>query len=362
MINKLTVKNFKCFKKQEFFLSPLSIFCGANSAGKSTAIQAILSIKQNKENIENGYMYTYGDLFNFGKVSDLFCHNADSSEFEITIDDAVIQSNITIKEKQNYTIPLSNKVENLNNKFVGDFVYLCAERFGPRASYDVKRRDDKLDIGIYGQYALSEYSKIEGKPSVNPKFSRLVCSHLIESSTDKEQAIFANVLVREAMKKIYPNFNMKVSEAENIDKVYHLYESSTGKDFVRPNNAGFGISYTLPIVIAAAAIKPGGILIVENPEVHLHPQAQSQLIALLSCLSQCDVQVIIETHSDHIVNGVRVFAKENSVATEHSIIYSISEMEQERVAKEIRIDSDGNFTDLDIGFFDQINNDLMKLF
>lgn len=362
MINKLAVKNFKCFKKQEFLLAPLSVFCGANSAGKSTAIQAILSIKQNIENIENGYMYTYGNLFNFGKVADIFSHQAENSQFEVAIDDSVIQSNISIKEKQEYTIPISNKVANLNNKFEGDFVYLCAERFGPRASYDVKRRNDKLDIGIYGEYALSEYTRIEGKPCVNPEFSKLVCSHLIDASTDKEQAIFANVLVREAMKKIYPTFNMKVAEAENIDKVYHLYESPSGKDFVRPINAGFGISYTLPIVIAAAAIKPGGILIVENPEVHLHPQAQSQLIALLSTLSLCGVQVIIETHSDHIVNGLRVYAKENSLSSEHSVIYSISEVKKERVVKEIRVDSDGNFTDLDKGFFDQINNDLMKLF
>jgi len=361
MINNLKVKNFKCFKEQPFTLAPLTIFCGANSAGKSTAIQAILSVVQNIDNIEKGSMNTYGRLFNFGKVADLFSHSADNSDFEIKIDDISIKANVTVKEKQEYVLQL-NAEANVNTKFEHDFVYLCAERFGPRASYDVKRSSDKLDIGIYGEFALSEYSKIEGLPCANPEFAKFICSHFIDPAKLDEQVFFTNVLVREAMKKIYPTFNMKVSEAENIDKVYHLYESSSGKDFVRPNNAGFGISYTLPIIIAAAAIKPGGMMIVENPEVHLHPHAQSQLIGILSALSQSGVQVIIETHSDHIVNGVRVFAKENSIDINSNIIYSISEIDGDRCAKEIRIDSDGNFTDLDVGFFDQINNDLMKLF
>lgn len=362
MISSLKVKNFKCFKEQPFRFTPLTIFCGANSAGKSTAIQAILSVVQNIDNIEKGSMNTYGRLFNFGKVADVFNHNANNSNFEIIIDDISIEANVTVKEKQDYVLQLSKEVSNVNAKFDHDFVYLCAERFGPRASYDVKRSCEKLDIGIYGEYALSEYARVEGVPCANPEFAKLICSHLLESSSPEQQTIFTNVLVREAMKKIYPKFNMRVSEAENIDKVYHLYEGSSGKDFVRPNNTGFGISYTLPIIIAAAAIKPGGMLIVENPEVHLHPSAQSQLIGILASLSQCGVQVIIETHSDHIINGIRVFAKENSIDINNNIIYSISEVEGERKAKEILIDSDGNFTDLDIGFFDQINNDLMKLF
>lgn len=361
MIKNINLKNFKCFKEQPFTLAPLTIFCGANSAGKSTAIQAVLSVVQNKDNIGKGFFNTFGKFFSFGKVIDIFNHNADSSEFEITIDDLSIKANISVKEKQNYVLELSNEVEDITTKFVHDFVYLCAERFGPRASYDVNRSNEKLDLGIYGEYALSEFARFEGLPCVNQTFANSICKHLREPSSS-EKVIFTDVVVREAMKKIYPSFSMKVSEADNIDKVYHLYGSDSGKDFVRPINTGFGVSYVLPIIIAASTIEAGGILIVENPEVHLHPSAQSQLIGILATLSQSGVQVIIETHSDHIVNGLRVFSKENSLGIGSNIIYSISEQDGERKAKEIRIDNDGNFTDLDIGFFDQINNDLMKLF
>ncbi|WP_076012060.1 AAA family ATPase [Alteromonas abrolhosensis] len=361
MISNINVKNFKCFKEQSFYFAPLTIFCGANSAGKSTAIQAVLSVVQNKENIFKGCFNTFGSYFNFGKVVDLFNHNAESSDFEITIDDLSIRANVTIKEKQDYVLKLTNEFKEINTKFQHDFVYLCAERFGPRASYDVNRSSEKLDLGIYGEYALSEFARFEERPCVNQVFAKSICSHLKEPS-EPEKLVFTDVVVRQAMKKIYPSFEMKVTEAENIDKVYHLYGGSSSKDFVRPINTGFGVSYVLPIIIAASTIEPGGMLIVENPEVHLHPSAQSQLIGILATLSQSGVQVIIETHSDHIVNGLRVYAKENSLDINSNIIYSISEQNGERKVKEIRIDSDGNFTDLDIGFFDQINNDLMKLF
>lgn len=201
MINRLEIKNFKCFKEQLFEFAPLTIFCGANSAGKSTAIQAILSVVQNIDNIEKGIMNTYGRLFNFGKVADIFNHNADNSHFEITIDDISIEADITVKEKQNYMLQLVKKVNVVKAKFEHDFVYLCAERFGPRASYDVKRSCENLDIGIYGEYALSEYSRVEGLPCANPQFAKLICSHLIDSSKTKEQTFFTNVLVREAMKR-----------------------------------------------------------------------------------------------------------------------------------------------------------------
>ncbi|WP_392339753.1 DUF3696 domain-containing protein, partial [Moritella marina] len=96
--------------------------------------------------------------------------------------------------------------------------------------------------------------------------------------------------------------------------------------------------------------------------VHLHPQAQSNLIGLLTSLSECGIQVIIETHSDHIVNGLRVYSKEKEIPAGHSTIYSITDEGQKRAVKNINVDSDGNLSDVDDGFFDQISKDLLRLF
>ncbi|WP_421302027.1 DUF3696 domain-containing protein [Aeromonas veronii] len=361
MINHVKLKNFKCFEEVEFNFSHLTLFCGTNSAGKSTAIQSILSIKQNEDKIKNKRLLTYGDLFNFGKVSDIFCHHAKNDLFQITINDSVYESVITAENKKGYELTLTNECAYPLDPDENDFVYLSAERYGPRSSFDIKRNRGYLDVGIYGQFALSEYLRIAAQPAINQKFARMVCGEQIKISehSDTAPVIFSDALVREAMRSIYPDFNMSVKESEEIDKVHNTYALPNNKNIVRPHNVGFGVSYILPIIIAAAAIKPNGIIIIENPEVHLHPKAQSSLMKILVMLSLCDVQVILETHSDHIVNSLRVFAKENKMPNGHNTVYSITNNQN---IKKINIDENGNFSEIDDDFFDQIEKDLMRLF
>ncbi|MEL7614912.1 DUF3696 domain-containing protein [Vreelandella titanicae] len=362
MINKLYLKNFKCFSDQLFSFSSLTIFCGSNSAGKSTAIQSILSVKQNLKNINNNTFFLDGELFSFGKFKDLLSHNPIDEEIKIELNDfeiKLIAEDLDSKECSLEPANIKN-ISDLTSLFSGDFVYLCAERFGPRSSFEFGPKKERLDIGIYGQFALSCYYDHRDQPVSNQNFAKRICSHLIDSSSDKEEVIFTDALVREAMQRVCPGFAMRVVEADDIDRVYNMYTS--GSESIRPINVGFGVSYVLPIIISASLIKPGGTLIVENPEVHLHPRAQSELIKILCELSKSDVQVIVETHSDHIVNGVRVYSKDNDFSEKDNIIHSVTERSGIRTVKEIHIDSDGNFTALDDGFFDQINKDLMRLF
>ncbi|MDZ4034403.1 DUF3696 domain-containing protein [Kluyvera ascorbata] len=362
MINSIYVKNFKCFLEQTFTLAPLTIFCGSNSAGKSTAIQSILSVKQNIDTLSNRTFQMGGELFNFGKLKDLLSHNPSDNEIIIGINNSrikLIAEQLSNKEcyLNEENITALNDITFLNQN---DFVYLCAERFGPRSSFDMGKNNARLDVGIYGQFALSTFFFNQSKPANNPIFARMICKHLLEKDNQDNAIVFTDALVREAMRIICPGFTMQVLEAEEIDRVYNLYMS--GSESVRPINVGFGISYLLPLIISASVIKPGGILVVENPEVHLHPAAQSELIKILCALSKTGVQVIIETHSDHIINGVRVYAKDNEFSESDNVIYSLTEHKGSRSVKEIHIDEDGNLTALDDGFFDQITKDLMRLF
>jgi len=357
MIDEIELTNFKCVEQKTFKLSKITVFCGTNSAGKSTVIQSLLAIKQSQESLSNGLFFTYGSLFNFGKVKDIFNYNAKENNFKIRVNDFVFECKVNTEEKKHFTLRNENEKPLKIETFQNDFVYLSAERYGSRASFDIKRNSPILDIGIYGEFALSEYIKIKNLPAPNEKFSQKVCS---VSLTNKANKIFSHIVIQEAMIRIYPDFKMSVIETEEIDKVHNIY-SSVNNHNIRPNNVGFGVSYVLPIIIAAVAIKPGGTLIIENPEVHLHPKAQSELIKILGYLSLCDVQVIVETHSDHIINGLRVFVKENTLGDSHSTIYSITGGDQNRSIKKITIDNDGDFSDLDDDFFDQIENDLMRL-
>src|SRR5690606_42119683 len=93
------------------------------------------------------------------------------------------------------------------------------------------------------------------------------------------------------------------------------------RTYVRTNrfkaeNAGFGITYTLPLVTALLSSKPGALLIIENPESHIHPKGQAKLVELIALVAQNDVQIIIETHSDRVVNGIRVGIKEEILSND----------------------------------------------
>ena len=73
-------------------------------------------------------------------------------------------------------------------------------------------------------------------------------------------------------------------------------------EFYEPTATGFGISYVIPIVVQAlvASTMNNSVLIIENPEAHLHPYSQSQLGKFLTLVALNGVQIIVETHSEHI--------------------------------------------------------------
>lgn len=88
------------------------------------------------------------------------------------------------------------------------------------------------------------------------------------------------------------------------------YGNSLAEHGVLPTLTGFGISYILPIVTMGlwCTCEKNCVLIVENPEAHLHPSAQSNIGKFLELVSSGGVQVIIETHSEHVIDGVRLQA------------------------------------------------------
>ncbi len=78
-------------------------------------------------------------------------------------------------------------------------------------------------------------------------------------------------------------------------------------------DVGFGISQVLPIVVAGLLSKEGDLLILEQPEIHLHPSVQAKLTDFFLSLVRSGVDVLVETHSEHIVNRVRRRAAEDGL-------------------------------------------------
>ena len=109
--------------------------------------------------------------------------------------------------------------------------------------------------------------------------------------------------------------------------------------------------------------KEDGWLVVENPEAHLHPKAQSNMGYFLACMASAGVRVVIETHSEHVVNGIRRFAlKQNSPLKPDDVaIYFFKNNNDNREIEKIDIDENGNLSDLPVDFFDQVRQDMHEI-
>lgn len=142
----------------------------------------------------------------------------------------------------------------------------------------------------------------------------------------------------------------------------------------KPQNVGFGISYILPVLVTLLTAQPEDIIIVENPEAHLHPRGQSEMGRLLACAAASGVQLFIETHSDHIISGVRVAVKEGVIKSDdakiafferskHDILSDDGKVSTEVYASErdIFIDEKGDLSEYPIDFLDEWNNQMMEL-
>jgi predicted ATPase len=149
-------------------------------------------------------------------------------------------------------------------------------------------------------------------------------------------------------------------EAANLYTLGISTEQKGGKAVFKPTNVGFGYSYALPILIAGLTAKKDTILIVENPDAHLHPSAQSMITKFLGLVANCGVQVFIETHSEHILNALRVMVVQNNMkAQDIKVMYFDRALED--YYETITIEENGMLDHWPANFFDQAERDLNVL-
>jgi predicted ATPase len=115
--------------------------------------------------------------------------------------------------------------------------------------------------------------------------------------------------------------------------------------------------------VACLSAKAGALLLLENPEAHLHPRGQSALGLLLALCASDGVQVIVETHSDHLLNGIRLAAKRKDIMARDVAVHFFSRSVETGVStceSPVLLDN-GRFSDWPAGFFDEWGNALDEL-
>ncbi|HFU75892.1 MAG TPA: DUF3696 domain-containing protein [Arcobacter sp.] len=375
-IDNVKIKNFKSLRDVNVNLGALTLVTGTNSSGKSSFIQAILLIKQNLETIHfselgidesNKKPLNINDNYvRLGNRKDILYQDVYDEKIEISLS---VEKDQYFDDKDIYPLEILFDTNTLqfeaNEDFLEnsahyslneDFQYLQTNRIEPEIFYSLS--DEFLlnnNIGLSGEFtahylAQNRHNMLDIGAL---KHNNSLTNQLLENVSFWLGEISEGV---EVSAKVY-------DELQKVNLTYkYTYGDNTTSNYT-PLNVGFGLTYVLPVIVAILKAKEGDLLIIENPESHLHPAGQSKIAELCAIASANGVQIIIETHSDHFLNGIRVATKKGLLAPEQSKIYYFRKDKDELETKidEINIDKDGGIDRYPKGFFDQFDEDLDKL-
>ena len=276
MLSQLLLRHFKCFPDVSLRLTPLTLLAGANSAGKSSILQALGLLHQTMVDHEwSTRLMLNGSLLNLGMVSDVVDQITGRDSFELALvyqDTAVAWTfagdradmsmevtdldisgqAISCPTRLRYLLPaddsaptgsLSDELRSLH--------YLTAERIGPREIYPLEDPQSARTIGPLGEHTASLLYRHRDK-QVEP----VLCLADAPGTLERQ--------VESRMQTLFPGFALALQPVAHASAVTMGLRTSAATDFSRPANVGFGITQVLPIIVAALLTSPGGLLLIQG--------------------------------------------------------------------------------------------------
>lgn len=352
MIDRLLIKGFKRFKEMPLSMKPLTVLTGLNGAGKTSVIHALLLMR---EATKNPIVMLSGPFdLQLGTAEDVVNWDSDGvMEFRAEENGAQFNWILNIPADEARYLTASIRPNPLPYAFQSiprGFTYLSAERLGPRGSVAASAcPPDDLEIGVRGEYSAQIIDTTGGKPGLPDR-----------RHPDADEASLLKYEIERWLGELTRPIALEAVHHAGADAYALRFLIPSEGQWVRAPNMGFGISYALPIVIAGLTAARGGLLIVENPEAHLHPAGQSRMGVFLAWLASKGVQVVVETHSDHVLNGIRRAIGENTLLSPEDAVVQFFDSADTTI-QELHFTACGGVSHWPKGFFDQYQIDIMAL-
>jgi predicted ATPase len=392
VIDRLTLHNFKAFQDTSLPLGPLTLLTGLNSSGKSSVLQAIALLRQSYEAgdlalseylrkaraglrlpVANQGFLLNGELVGLGTGEDVLHEDfaGDEPRISLAVDEGPYHYGWTVEyEPEQNLLPLLDVDLPLASEGVAaptgpeaadppfltaPFQYLHADRISPAEFYP---RDHQAAIG-------RGFLGVRGEHTVN--YLRHHAGDAVPAGPLRHTRTESVLLLDQAaawMGDLCPGVDIRAEAIEGVDAVRLSYGfqgalGATGRR--RPSHVGFGLTYVLPVVVACLTAEPGSLVLLENPEAHLHPHGQTQMATLCAAAAAQGAQVIMETHSDHVINGVRIAVKKGRLAPGQAVFHYFRGDGTGVEVVSPQVDADGMLDQWPEGFFDELENTLDQL-
>lgn len=359
----LSIRGFKGLEKADIPLRPLTVLAGANGAGKSSVTQALRLAREaslisgpidlNQPGLLLG---TFGEVISANLLGDEF--TVAFQRGEALPDEIVFRSAESTDDSEH--CQTSGRIEALSNIKPWSFVYLSAERLGPRLHQadQFGKRSREYGIGIAGEFSAEVLAD-------NP--TRRIPENRMHATLRADGA--ANTLLLANTEKwlshIAGPISIRATRPPRLaNPLLEYRRPQETSDWQFPTNHGFGVSYALPVVVAGLLLEENGMLIVDSPEAHLHPAAQTAMANFLTHIAASGCTVLIETHSDHIIDGIRLSIADegNSFSSGDCVFNYITQTEdQTTLIQPIFPRQNGTLPRWPKGFFDQASVNLRKI-
>ncbi|GAA2779759.1 DUF3696 domain-containing protein [Kitasatospora paracochleata] len=377
MLEHLGITNFKAFARQDIILAPFTLLTGLNSSGKSTVLQSLALLRQS---YEAGLLHLYddgggfllnGELVELGTGQDVrhdtYVRHESNVADDRTIALAVTSDGTRYEWSAAYgreddllrmtSCPTGPDAQDTDecSLFQPGFQYLKADRIVPAVSYPRSHQAavGRGFLGSRGEHTVNFLRAHQDDP---------VAAGPLRLDDNHSASLLSQTEVW--MQRLCPGVNLQAVGIDGTDTVRLSYGFGSGisaSNRYRPTNVGFGLTYALPIVVACLSAQPGSLILLENPEAHLHPQGQTWLAYLAVAAVAAGAQVLLETHSDHVLNGLRIAVKDRRIPASSTAVHFFRRHEQTAEVISPVMGDDGMLSEWPTGFFDEWENSLEKL-
>jgi len=378
MIRELQIQNFKCFQQSRpFEFSKLNLLTGINGRGKSSLLQTFLVLSQSAwRNTDLNKLVINDELLNLGNFDDIrnsdtprgenihFNFRFDSPfieeakiQYAENIDQALQAECVKIEIKAHGKSIVIEPQKKQTDEIVLTFAellkkihFISADRLGPVMYVNKTNLPEFVHVGPKGEHTINILANSRNLDNVN---------ELLYRGIDSKSVIQQTI---EWLSYILEGAKIDIGGKEKESSVLYMLLNNRSNSYAyKPANVGFGYSYILPLIVTGLVAKKGEIIIIENPEAHLHPRAQSKIAEFFAKVASSGIQVFIESHSEHILNGLRVNALNPKVDIKYDefvIHYFGESFNSEKLA----MDAKGKIANWPNGFFDQQEIDLSNIF
>lgn len=327
MITNIILENFKCFRRLEINPKLLTVLIGPNGTGKSSVLQALLLLNQSCADDRSWIKYQ-GELINLNGRSDIF------PNFVVGYSPIVIAFSGNQYGKgfeYYYSEPVS----------WGDFPSLCLTPGYPLKQLRVVPAARGL---VRPQYQLGDIytEQVSQGDGLGAQETQLA-SNLAYSRQSEER--LSNLLKKVTGTGL---------RAEPTPPRLIAVTSTTPSGAVNIVAEGFGANALILLLHQLLIADKGATILIEEPEIHLHPKAQAELAEVLADVAKSnDKQLIVATHSEHFASRLLTLIAEKQITADELAIYSFEKDEKgECFTSEIEITEQGQVTGGLTGFFD----------